>query len=147
MRKNKNKTELELPPFIQKILSYLNQKLTRLSDFLQEKTDIYSVGKKKFFLILFCFIVACDCSILIFRSVPNKDHFYYTVSPIKVLPLLKDSITYPRLSDKELKQIQDFKFYLDTIAVKERERLFNLRPHLSDSIEIVEAIYRKQLKK
>jgi hypothetical protein len=51
------------------------------------------------------------------------------------------------LSRKELKQIQDFKFYLDTLAVKERERLFNLRPHLSDSMEIVEAIYRKQLKK
>jgi hypothetical protein len=147
MKKNKNKTELELPLFIQKILTDLNQKLTRLSNFLQEKTDIYSVGKKKFFLILFCFIVACECSVLIFRSVRNKDFFYYTVSPIKVLPLLKDRITYPRLSDKELKQIQDFKFYLDTLAVKERNRLFNLRPHLSDSMEIVEAIYRKQLKK
>jgi hypothetical protein len=147
MKKNKNKTELELPPYIQKILTDLNQKLMQLSDFLQQKTDIYSVGKKKFFLILFCFIAVCDCSILIFRSVPNKDHFYYTVAPIKVLPLLKDRITYPRLSDKEIKKIQDFKFYLDTLAVKERERLFNLRPHLSDSIEIVEAIYQKQLKK
>ena len=147
MKKNKNKTELQLPLFIQKILADLNQKLKSLSIFLQRKTDIYSVGKKKFFLILFCFIGACGCSILIFCSVRNNDHFYYTVSPIKVLPLLKDRITYPMLSRKELKQIQDFKFYLDTLGVKERDSLFTIRPHLSDSIEMVEAIYRKQLKK
>jgi hypothetical protein len=147
MKKNKNKTELQLPLFIQKILADLNQKLKSLSIFLQRKTDIYSVGKKKFFLILFCFIGACGCSILIFCSVRNNDHFYYTVSPIKVLPLLKDRITYPMLSRKELKRIQDFKFYLDTLGVKERDSLFAMRPHLSDSIEMVEAIYRKQLKK
>lgn len=147
MKKNKNKKEPELPLFIQKICTDVNQKLRRLSTFLQEKTDVYSVGKKKFFLILFCFMVACECSILIFCSVRNNSHFYYTVSPIKVLPLLKERIRYPRLSDKELKQIQNFKFYLDTIAIKERDSLFNLRPHLSDSIEIVEAIYQKQLKK
>ena len=147
MKKNKNKTELELPLFIQKILADLNRKILRLSNFLQEKTEIYSVGKKKFFLILFCFIVACECSILIFSGARNKDHFYYTVSPIKVLPLLKNRTTYPMLSDKELKQIQDFKFYLDTLGVKERDSLFAMRPNLSDSIEMVEAIYRKQLKK
>jgi hypothetical protein len=147
MKKNKNKTELELPLFIQKILEDLNRKILALSNYLQEKTDIYSVGKKKFFLILFCFIVACECSILIFCSVRNNDYFYYTVSPIKALPLLKQRITYPMLSDKELKQIQDFKFYMDTLSVKERDSLFNIRPHLSDSIEMVEAIYQKQLKK
>lgn len=147
MKKNKNKTELELPLFVQKILADLNQKIISLSDFLQQKTDIYSVGKKKFFLILFCFIVACDCSILILCSLQNKDHFYYTVSPIKVLPLLKQRITYPMLSDKELKQIQSFKFYLDTLTIKNRDSLFRVRPHLSDSLEVVEAIYRKQLKK
>jgi len=147
MKKNKNKTELELPLFIQKILADLNQKLTSLSIFLQRKTDIYSVGKKKFFLILFCLIVACECSILIFCSVRNNDHLYYTVSPIKVLPLLKDKSTYPMLSDKELKQFQDFKFFLDTLGVKERDSLFAMRPNLSDSMEMVEAIYQKQLKK
>lgn len=147
MKKKKNKTEVEFPPFIKKILVHVNQKITELSNFLQQKTDIYSVGKKKFFLILFCFIVACECSILIFCSIRNNDHFYYTVSPIKVLPLLKERNTYPMLSDKELKQIQDFKFYLDTLAIKARDSLFTIRPHLSDSIEIVEAIYRKQLKK
>jgi hypothetical protein len=147
MKKDKNKTELEIPLFIQKILMDLNQKLTSLSNFLQQKTDIYSVGKKKFFLLLFCFIVACECSILIFCSVQNNDHFYYTVAPIKVLPLIKERTTYPILSGKELKQIQDFKFYLDTLGVKARDSLFTIRPHLFDSIEMVEAIYRKQLKK
>jgi len=147
MKKNKNKGEIELPPFMQKIMADLNQKLRRLSNFLQEKTDIYSIGKKKFFLILFCFIVGCECSILIFSSVRNNQQFYYTVSPIKVLPLLRDRITYPMLSDKELKQIQDFKFYIDSLSVKDRDSLFHIRPHLSDSIKMVEAIYRKQLKK
>lgn len=147
MKKNKNKTGLELPLFIRKILVDVNQKLTNLSNFLQEKTNIYTVGQKKFFLTLFCFIMACVCSRLIFCSLQTNDHFYYTVSPIKVLPLLKHRIIYPMLSDKELKQIQDFKFYLDTVAAKERDSLFNIRPHLSDSIERIDAIYQKQLKK
>lgn len=147
MKKNQNKTEPTLPRLLEKVLGNLNQKILRLSIFLQEKTDIYSVGKKKFFLILFCFIVACECSILIFCSVRNNEHFYFTVSPIKVLPLLKNKATYPMLSDKELKQIQDFKFYLDTLSVKNRDSFFSIRPHLSDSINIVEAIYKKQLKK
>lgn len=147
MKKKKNKTELQLPLFIQKMMADFNQKIISLSNFLQKKTDIYSVGKKKIFLILFCFIVACECSILIFCSVRYNNEFYYTVSPIKVLPLLKQRTTYPMLSDKELRQIQDFKYYLDTLAVKNRDSLFNIRPHLSDSIEMVEAIYQKQLKK
>ncbi len=147
MKKKKNKAEVELPLFIQKVFAQLDQKLIRLSNFLQEKTDLYSVGKKKFFLILFCFIVACECSILIFCSVRDNGRFYYTVSPIKAWPLLKQRTTYPMLSDKELKQIKDFKFYLDTMAVRSRDSLFKLRPQLSDSIEMVEAIYQKQLKK
>ena len=147
MKKYKSKTEVELPLFLQKMLIWLNEKILRLSNFLQEKTDIYSVGKKRFFLILFCFIVACECSILIFCSVRNDEHFYYTVSPIKVMPLLKHRATYPKLSEKELKQIQDFKFYLDTLSAKERDSLFKIRPHISDSVKIIEAIYRKQLKK
>lgn len=147
MKKNQNKTEPALPRLLEKVLGNLNQKILRLSIFLQEKTDIYSVGKKKFFLILFCFIVACECSILIFCSVRNNEHFYFTVSPIKVLPLLKNKATYPMLSDKELKQIQDFKFYMDTLSVKNRDSFFSIRPGLSDSINIVEAIYKKQLKK
>lgn len=147
MKKNKKKPELELPLFIRKILTDLNQNLISFSNFLQEKTDLYSVRKKKFFLILFCFIVACECSILIFCSVGNNKHFYYTVSPIKVRRLLKHTSTYPKLSDEELKQIQDFKFYLDTLTTKDRDSLFAIRPHLSDSIEMVEEIYQKQLKK
>ncbi len=147
MKKNKKKTELELPLFIRKILTDFNQKLIDLSNFLQEKTDMYSLGKKKFFLMLFCFIVASECSILIFCSVGNNERFYYTVSPIKVRSLLKHTTTYPRLSDQELKQIQDFKFYLDTLSMKDRDSLFTIRPHLSDSIEMVEAIYQKQIKK
>lgn len=147
MKKNKNKTEIELPLFIQKILADLNQKILRLSNFLQEKTNAYSVERKKFFLILFCFIVACECSILIFCSLRNNDHFYYTISPIKIHPLIKQRIISPMLSDKELKQIQDFKSYIDTLSVKSRGSLFNTRPHLSDSIVRVEGIYRKQFKK
>jgi|SRR6185312_204938 len=147
MKKNKKKTDVELPLFIVKILADLNQNLINLSNFLQKKAEVYSVGKKKFFLILFCFIVACECSILIFCSVENNKRFYYTVSPIKVRPLLKHTTIYPKLSDQELKQIQDFKFYLDTLQTKERDSLFSIRPHLSDSIGMVEAIYQKQLKK
>jgi hypothetical protein len=147
MRKKKNKTEVELPLFIQKSLENFKERLRGLSNYLQKKTDIYPAGKKKFFLILFCFVVACECSILIFTSVRNNGRFYYTVSPIKFIPIIKQPTNYPRLSDKELKQIQDFNIYLDTLSKKDRDSLFNIRPHLSDSIEIIKAIYRKQLKK
>jgi hypothetical protein len=145
--KKKNKGEVELPRFLQQVLGDLNQKMLTLSNFLQKKTNIYPVRKKKLFLIFFCFIVGCECSILIFCSVRNNQDFYYTVSPIKVLPLLKNRVTYPKLSDKELKQIQDFRFYMDTLSVKNRDSLFGIRPHLSDSVNIVDVIYEKQLKK
>jgi hypothetical protein len=147
MKKNKINCSYELPRFVQKALIKLDEKMIAFSNYLQRKTNDFSSGRKKLFLLFFSFVVVCECTILIFCSLQNNGTITYTVSPIKIIPLIKQRTVQPMLSDKELRQIQEFKFYLDSLRAESRDSLFKVRPHLADSMEFLETIYQKQLKK
>jgi len=95
MKKNKINSSYELPRIVQKALIKLDEKMIAFSNYLQRKTNDFSSGRKKLFLLFFSFVVVCECAILIFCSLQNSGTITYTVSPIKIIPLINKGLFSP----------------------------------------------------
>ncbi len=147
MRIQKKKTLSGLPSFTQRLLTGLNQSLLGLSRYLQRKTISYSDAKKKRLLFLFCGVFVSVSVLLIITSLERKYLNAYSVTPIKTIPLIENKILHRDISDGEFKQILRYKRYLDSLPAQSRDSLLMKTPNLEDTINYLEALYRKQIKK
>lgn len=147
MRNQKKKILKEIPSLTERILLRLNQRLLGFSGYLQMKTNPYSKSKKKWILFLFCGVFVTVSSLLIIGSLKRKYVNSYSVTPIKIIPLIKNRIFSPGISDMEFKKIHKYKMYLDSLSLATKDSLLIKRPNLEDTINYLEAIYQQQIKK
>ena len=147
MSKGKTKIFKELPPSIEKILGRLNQRLLGFSEYLQMKSNLFSDSNKKWILFLFCGVFITVSTLLIIGSLTRKYLDFYSVKPIRIIPLIENRISQPGISDKEFKQIRRYKIYLHSLPKASRDSLLIERPNIEDTINYLEAIYQQQIKK
>ena len=146
----KKKEEWSVPPFTLRIMLHLNKKLSSLAAWLGQKTVGYSKRKKVTVLFLFCVAFATESFYVVWSSFQRSSVPSYTVTPIRVMPLLKES--GPKtVAIPELKRIHRFKEYLDSVSRsgngrRWRDSFLTTRPHLMDTILYLEGLYNEQFK-
>jgi len=146
-RKNKNVKELH--PFIITILMRIKNMLKLCADWLQRKTNTFSTGKQKIILILFCALFISESLFVIHQSFKKGNKDFYFVTPIRTIPLLKQEVFQPVISEKELSRMYGFKIYLDSLKSTlngkiKLDSFLSVHPHLLDTINYLENIYYEQ---
>lgn len=147
MRIQKTKAFDKLPSFLERLLRRLNEKLLSFSRYLQKKTNSYSETKKKWILVLFCGVFASVSTLIIIGSLKREYLNPYSVTPIRVIPLIKNKILKPGISDKEFKQMLQYEAYLGSLPKASKDSILFKRPNLEDTINYLETLYRNQIKK
>ena len=147
--RKKYKTPTDINPIIFRALTRCKAGMQRLAEWLQRKTIHYSSRKLKLLLLLFCFAFFGESLLLIYYGVNSNQSKYYFVTPIHIVPLLKEKVYQPTISRKEYDRIHAFKKYVDSLQgtsagkLKSDSLLFN-RPYLMDTINLLENIYYEQ---
>lgn len=149
-RKSK-KTDRELPSFVKIGLVKFNQKLIDIANSLQQKTNEYSVTKKKVLLGVFVVVFVTECLIVTIQGVKGDSKTSVEVSRIKALPIQNQGRSIPAITKSEFLRIQRFKNYADSLNTtragrKARDSLLRNRPHLMDSVNFLVNLYLEQIK-
>lgn len=140
--KKKNK---ELHPYMVRLLKHVNEKLLHYAGYLQQKTNHYSKRKRLVFLFLLCFVLVTESTIIIISSLQKSDIVSITVAPIRFITPHPGNPVEPVFSELEYKRIERFRQHLDADKVF-RDSLLALRPHLIDTLNILQKIYKKNEK-
>jgi hypothetical protein len=147
--RKKNKDCKELHPFIVRVLLHINNTLKVWATWLQQKTNSYSTRKRKIILILFCTAFVTESIVVVYQSFQKNNKIPYSVTLIQPVRLLKEESFHPLISEKEFNRIHRFKIMLDSLQITNTikfDSLLSLRPHLMDSIHLLENIYYEQQK-
>jgi len=147
-RKQKRK-QRELPTFLIRQLLYLNNKLHVFAALLQQKTNGFSSKKIKILFFVFCLIFPSVSIIVMYQSFKKDNRNLYIISPIRIIPLLKEQRIRPVINDRGFKRIHGFKIYLDSLQTTAKgklkfDSLVSARPHLTDTINYLENLYYEQ---
>src|SRR5665213_652957 len=144
-RKQKRK-QRELPPFLIRQLLYLNNKLHVFAAWLQQKTNGVSSKKIKILFLVFCLIFLSVSIIVMYQSFKKDNTNLHFISPIPIMPLLKEQRIRPVINEREFKRIHSYKVYLDSLQKTTKgklkfDSLLSMRPHLTDTINYLENLY------
>jgi hypothetical protein len=145
------KAERELPSFIKAGLIRFNERLIKIAKYLQEKTNRYSVKKKKFLLLLFLIVFIEESTIVTLQSIKQKSTTSIAVTRIKSIPVESNETTAPFITKTEFLKVQRFKSYIDSLNAtaqgkKIKDSLLHNRPHLMDSVNFLVNLYLEQSK-
>lgn len=146
--RKKNKDHKELHPFIVRVLLRINYTLKLCANWLQQKTNSYSARKRKIILILFCVVFVSESIVVVYQSLQKNNAIPYYVTHIQPVRLLKEEV-HPLISEKEFMRIHRFKLMLDSLQTTSKikfDSLLSLRPHLMDTIHLLENLYYEQQK-
>lgn len=147
--RNKSKSQKELNPIIERMLLRCKYKLKKFASWLQQKTIQYSPKKLTILLTAFCFVFIGESLLIIYHSLGQKHFNSYFITPIRPMILLREKKYQPLISEKEYNAIHSFKMHLDSLKataggkLKFDSLLLN-RPHLIDSINLLENLYYEQ---
>lgn len=149
-RRNK-KAERELPSFIKAGLIRFNERLIKIANYLQEKTNHYSVKKKKFLLLLFLVVFIAESTMVTIQSITQRSTTSIAVTRIKSIPVESNGTTAPLITKTEFLKIQKFKNYIDNLSKtaqgkKFKDSLLHDRVHLMDSVNFLVNLYLEQSK-
>ena len=149
-RRNKN-VEKELPSFLRVGLMKFNQRLIRIANFLQQRTNNYSVRKKKILLFVFTLVFITESMIVLVQSFKRSARNPIAVSRIKTVTLPKDEDKNFLITKIEFLKIQKFKSYMDSLSTtpngsKFRDSLLQNRPHLMDTVNFLIRLYLQNSK-
>ena len=110
----KQKEARPLPSIVVRLAGRINQRVRKCADLLQQKTNRISRKKLKWMLVLFCVLYIGGSVYAILSGLhPKKRSF--GITPIQVLPLLKENGSQPTITKSELTKIHQFKIYLDSL--------------------------------
>ncbi|HEY9364570.1 MAG TPA: hypothetical protein VIQ00_14990 [Chitinophagaceae bacterium] len=146
----KKKREIkELHPSIMRILLLMNNGLKRCADWLQQKTNAFSIRKQKIILIVFCALFVSESLLVIHQSFRKGNADFYFITPIRTIPLLRQGTNKSSISKDEFSRIHGFKIYLDSLQATSNGKLksdsfLSSRPFLLDTIHYLENIYYEQ---
>ena len=144
----KNGNQRELHPLILRVLIRSNNTLKLWAVWLQQKTNDYSPRKRIIILALFCSFFVTDTIVVVYQSFKKDNLIHYPVTVIKPMRLLNED-AYPLISEKEFNRIHGFKLMLDSLQTNSKikfDSVCSLRPHLIDTIHLLENLYYEQQK-
>lgn len=149
-RKNK-KTEKELPSFLKAGLSRFNGRLISIGNILQQRTNNYSLRKKKILLLLFVLVFLTESSVVTIQSITRKSKTPIDLTRIKTIRVESSEQNTRNITRTEFFKIQKFKNYIDSISTttqgkKLRDSLLQNRPHLMDSVNLLINLFLEQSK-
>lgn len=148
--KKKQKEPGPLPPIVARLTVCINERVRKCADLLQQKTNRLSKIKLKWMLFLFCALCIGGSVYAILSGLhPKKKSF--VVTPIRVLPLVKENGSRPAITNTELTKIHRFKKYLDSLSTTAdgkalRDSFLSSHPHLMDTILYLESLFQQQNK-
>jgi len=143
--RKKNK---ELHPYFVRALLRVSNTLKVWAMWLQQKTNAWSSVKRTIILILFCGVFVSGTMVAVYQSFQKSISAPYAVSRIQPVRLLKREV-HPLISEKEFTRIHRFKVMLDSLQTMDRTKfdsLLTLRPHMIDTINLLENLYYEQRK-
>jgi len=144
----KNKDQGMLHPFILRVLIRIDNILKSWAGWLQQKTNGYSQKKRIIILILFCAFFVTESIHVVYQSFNKNNNMHHAVTFIKPVGLLNEK-SHPLISEKEFERIHHFKLMLDSLQTNSKikfDSLLSLRPHLIDTIHLLENLYYEQQK-
>ena len=148
--KNK-KVEKELPSFLKAGLSRFNSRLIAIAKFLQQKTNDYSIRKKKVLLLLFVLVFVTESSVVTMQSITRKNKLPIEVNRVKTITIEPGEKNTPQITKAEFLKIQKFKNYIDSLNTtaqgrKIKDSLLQNSPHLMDSVNFLINLFLEQSK-
>ena len=149
-RINKN-AEKELPSFLKTGLCRFNNRLISIADSLQQRTNHYSLRKKKVLLLLFVIVFLTESGVVTIQSIKGKNKTLVKVSRIKTIPVESNEEHTPQITKAEFLKIQTFKNYIDSLSTstegrKLKDSLLHNRPQLMDSVNFLINLFLEQSK-
>jgi hypothetical protein len=157
LKRKKVKEERSISPIaLIKIAEYFNHKLHKCSDYLQSKTERLSIHAKRVYLFIFCLLFG-SISICVFIKAFTAKQTLLTIHVIAV-PAYADKLHSDLLpeqviiTEKEFLHIEAFRRYMDSLRISKTgkflyDSMMQARPHLMDSILLLENMYQIQSSK
>jgi hypothetical protein len=134
----------------------LNKRLHTYADYLQKRTERLSIKRKRLGLFVFCLLFGVISICIVIKSFTNNKNIFL-VHPITLPAIIHKSdndllSAQPSISEKEFHRIELFKSYMDSLQKSETGRyvydsINKARPHLIDSILLLENMYEIQSSK
>ena len=150
---NNNIEKVKANPLIIKWASYARGVLIKVTSFLQEKTERLSYTSKRIWLFVFCLLgIGCSLSVIAYSFVtiepPFRNHSIRLPAHLSHFPhstLTPDSL----ITVLQYHRIQQFEQYLKSQQNSTSGKLFydsllNARPHLLDSLQIIDSLFLSQ---
>lgn len=140
-------------PMVDKIVLYMDSQLHWLSDYLQQQTNGLSIKTKRISFFFFCLFFTMLSLIVLLNGFSRNRRPVVIPSITAPVYVGKPSNDLRRnaniISKTELEHLQAFQQYLDSLKTTNTGRLLldsivNARPHLMDSIPLLERIYQIQ---
>jgi hypothetical protein len=149
-RKN-NRIEKELPTFLRAGLNRFNGRLMSIANYLQQRTNNYSLRKKKVLLFLFVIVFLTESSVVLVQGIARKSKSPISVTRIKTIPVESSESATPHITKAEFLKIKKFKNYIDSLSttaegIKHKDSLLHNRPQLMDSVNFLINLFLEQSK-
>jgi hypothetical protein len=156
-KRRKNIDEkIATPAALKKGIESLNNKLHKFSDYLQGRSEHISLQSKRVGLFVFCLLFGCISICIIIKSIADRQSTI-SIHAITVPSNIDKSNNGLRqqqaiVSEKEFHRIELFKHYMDSLQKNLTGRclfdsIMKARPHLIDSIRLLENMYQLQSSK
>lgn len=151
-----NRSSASQQKIAEKIISRWMQAKQKWSFYLQAKTEHFSVPSKKISLVAFCILFGGFSIYIIINSFIDNKSNLLSIHHI-TMPAYTNQSGDERLnsnniiSKQEYEHIQAFKHYMDSLQSNSEgkiiyDSIIQARPHLMDSIHLVENMYQSQSK-
>lgn len=157
-RKNKiNKHSASQQKITEKIINRWMQIKLKWSVYLQAKTTDFSVQSKRISLAVFCILfgglsIYTIISSFIDNNKINLLSIHHITMPAYINRSGDEKLNSDNIiSKREYEHIQSFKLYMDSLQTSSKgkviyDSIMQARPHLMDSIHLVENMYQSQSK-
>jgi hypothetical protein len=148
-KKNERRSEAT-PMLLTKMDIWFNRRLIKWAAYLQQKTMQCSLKKLMVLAALFCLISISFSTYIIISSLRETSPLF-RVTPIQVVPLVKESLPSPVVTDKDYFRFHRLRLSLDSLAStplgkRRLDSILAKHPKLLDTLSLLESIYFHQHK-
>jgi hypothetical protein len=148
----KGKKERTVAPsaIVLRVLNSVNHHLIRWAAWLGQRTSVLPRGRLKLFLGLFCVLLTGLSTCVIISSFHPK-RIAFTVTPIRVVPLVEKRLAGPAITEAEYQRFHRLRRFLDSLAGSREGRLrldsiLQAHPTLPQTLSYLEGLYSRQHK-
>ena len=150
-RKDENRSVETKPTLFTKQAIWFNNQLLNGASYLQQKTMQCSPKKLRVLAIVFSLASVSFSTYLIISSLKEPSSLF-RVTPIQAMPLAKEFLPTPVITEDEYLRFRRLKLSLDSLAKSatgkaQFDSLLKEHPHLLDTLQFLENSYLEQTKK